>query len=55
MECDSKNDTGNNRGEWNHLKIIQRAPEQHTWKARVQGIKKTAVLGTAHKLWKVLM
>ena len=40
----------------NHLKITQKIPEQHTGKARNQGIaqkkKKTAVLGAAHKLRK---
>jgi len=26
-------DTGNNRGDWNHFKITQTIPEQHTGKA----------------------
>ena len=30
-------DISNNRGNWKHLKIIQRVPEQRTWKARYQG------------------
>ena len=30
VECDSKSDTSNNRSKWNHLKIIQTVPEQHT-------------------------
>jgi hypothetical protein len=33
VECESKNDTGNNRGDWNHFKITQTVPEQHTGKA----------------------
>jgi hypothetical protein len=32
-----KSDASNNRGNWNHLKIIQTIPEQHTGKARNQG------------------
>ena len=27
----------NNRGNWNHLKIIQKIPQQHNRKARNQG------------------
>jgi len=34
MECESKSDTGNNRGDWNHFKITQTIPEQHARKAR---------------------
>jgi hypothetical protein len=34
----------NNRGTWNHFKIIQKIPEQTT-----------AILGTAHILQRVLM
>jgi hypothetical protein len=30
----NKSDTSNNRGSWNHLKIIQKIPEQHTEKAQ---------------------
>jgi len=37
MECKNKNDTSHNRGEWNHLSIIQTVPEEHTGKARNQG------------------
>ena len=35
--CKNKCDTSNNRGNWNHLKIIQKIPEQHSRKARNQG------------------
>ena len=34
VECESKSDTGNNRGDWNHIKITQIIPEKHTGKAR---------------------
>ena len=34
VECESKSDTGNNRGDWNHSKITQEIPEQHTRTAR---------------------
>jgi hypothetical protein len=27
-------DTGNDRGDWNHIKVTQKIPEQHTGKAR---------------------
>ena len=30
LECDSKSDTGNNRGGWNRFKITQTVPEQRT-------------------------
>ena len=30
LECDSKSDTGNIRGDWNRFKITQTVPEQHT-------------------------
>ena len=43
MECESKSDTNNNnRGNWNHLKIIQTVPEQHTGRARNQGTTKNS-------------
>ena len=32
VECESKSDTSNNRGDWNHSKITQTVPEQHTRK-----------------------
>ena len=45
-----KDTNNNNNNEWNHLKIIQKISEQYTWKAQ-----KTATLGSAHILRKVLM
>jgi hypothetical protein len=34
--CENKSDTGStrSRGDWNHFKITQAIPEQHTEKAR---------------------
>ena len=29
-----KSDTGNNMGDWNHFKITQTVPEQHTGEGR---------------------
>ena len=37
MACESKRDTSNDRGNWNHLKIIQTKPQQYTGKAQNQG------------------
>jgi hypothetical protein len=34
MNVKNKNDTGNNRGGWSHLKIIKKIPEQRTGKAQ---------------------
>jgi hypothetical protein len=34
VECESKRDTSNNRGDWNNIKITQTVPEQHTRKAQ---------------------
>jgi hypothetical protein len=32
VECKNKRDTSNNTGYWNHLKIIQKIPEQYSGK-----------------------
>jgi len=37
VECKNKGGTSNNRGSWNHLKIIQKIPEQLTGEAGNQG------------------
>jgi hypothetical protein len=34
VERESKSDTSNNRGDWNHFKITQTIPGQHTWEQR---------------------
>jgi hypothetical protein len=36
VKCKNESDNSNNRSSWNHLKIIQKIPEQHTWTARNQ-------------------
>jgi hypothetical protein len=33
VECESKSDTGKNRGNWNHFKIGHKISEQHKRKA----------------------
>jgi len=40
VECESKSDTGNNRGDWKHFKITQTIPEQRTGKTRNKGTTK---------------
>ena len=55
LECEIKSDTSNNRGNWNHLKIIQTVPQQHNSKARIKELQKTATVDTAHILRKVVM
>jgi hypothetical protein len=40
-----KCDTSNNRGNWNHLNIIQKIPGQHTGKARNQGATENSHIG----------
>lgn len=55
MRCKNRSDTNNNKGNWNCLKIIKKIPELHTKKARNQGTTETAMLGTAHIPWKVLL
>jgi hypothetical protein len=51
----NNNNNNNNRGDWNHLKLTQTLPGQHTRKARNQGTTKTAILSTLHIVQKVLM
>jgi hypothetical protein len=56
VKCESKSDTGNNRGDWNLFKITQTIPEQHNREStKLRNCKKTARLGPAHVLRKVLM
>jgi hypothetical protein len=42
VEYESRSDTGDDRGDWNRLKIIQTVPEQHTGEGRNQGITETS-------------
>ena len=39
-----KSDTKNNKGNWNHFKIIQKIPEQHTGEAH-QGTTENSHIG----------
>ena len=55
VDCESKSDTGNKRGDWNHFKITQTIPDQIPGKHEIKELQKTAILGTAHILCKVLM
>ena len=56
MQCESKSDVGNSRGDWYHFRITQTIPEQTYRKStKLRNYKKTAILGTAHKLRKMLM
>ena len=55
MECKNKGDTSNNRGDWDYFKVTQKIREQHTREPLVKELQKTAILGTAHILRKVLM
>ena len=36
VECENKSDTGNNRGDWDHFKIGQTVPDQHSAKGRIK-------------------
>jgi hypothetical protein len=54
VECESVSGTGNNRGDWNHFKITQTIPEQHTGKStKLRNYEKTTILGTGHILLEV--
>jgi hypothetical protein len=52
VECKQRSDTNNKRGNWNHLKIIQKIPQPHTRKAQNKQLQKTARLDTAHTYFK---
>jgi hypothetical protein len=55
VECESKNATGNNTGDWNHCKILGQYLNNKSGKHEIKEQQKTAILGTAHVLRKVLM
>ena len=55
MECESKRYTGNNRGDWNHLRITEKIPEIIKGKHEIKDLQKPAILCTAHKLREVLL
>jgi len=55
VECESKSDTCNNSGHWNHFKITQTILEQtHRENTKSRNYHKKKV-GTSHILRKVLM
>ena len=45
MDCKYKSDTGNNRGDWNGLKM---AESNIAGKGEIKELQKRAILGTAH-------
>jgi hypothetical protein len=50
-----KSDASNDRGNWNHRKIIQKILEQHTGKAWSQGTTGNCDIGTVHLLREMLL
>ena len=54
MEGKNKCDTSNNRSDWDDFKIIQKIHNNIPGNHEVKELKKTAILGTAHILRKVL-
>jgi hypothetical protein len=55
VECKNKGDAGNNRSNWNHLKSFRKYLSSVPGKHEVKELQKTAIMGTAHTLRKVLM
>jgi hypothetical protein len=56
VECKNKGDTSNNRGDWDYIsksfrKYVSNIPGKH----EVKELHKTAIMGTAHILRKILM
>ena len=45
MECKNKDDTSNNRGDWDYFKAIQKIREQHTRKTISQGTTENSHIG----------
>jgi hypothetical protein len=45
LECTNKSDNNKNTGNWNHLKITQKIPEQHTERAQNQGTTENSHTG----------
>jgi hypothetical protein len=45
MECKNKDDANNNRGDWNHFKILPKILEQHTRKAQSKGTTENSFTG----------
>jgi hypothetical protein len=51
----NKGDTSNNRGDWDYSKSFRKYVSNIPGKREVKELQKTAILGTAHILWKVLL
>jgi len=45
MECKSKGDTSNNRGDWDYFKVIQNIREQQTRKTCIQRTTENSHIG----------
>jgi hypothetical protein len=52
VECKSRSDTGNNRGNWSYLKINSKIVEQCSLPGKhdIKELQKTAILDTAYIL-----
>ena len=55
MECESKSDTGKNRGEWNLSESLRQNFSNIPVKHEIKELQKIVILDTAHILRKVLM
>ena len=49
MEYESRSDTGNNRGDWNHFNVTQTIPEQHTGSMKLRNYKKVHTGHCTHR------
>jgi hypothetical protein len=45
VECKTKSDTSNNRGNWKHVEVTQIVTQQHTVQARNQGTTENSHIG----------
>ena len=45
MECESKSDTGNNGGDWNHFKVTKKIPKQSMGKHEIKELQKNSHIG----------
>ena len=55
VECESKGDTGNNRGDWTISESLRQYLSNVPGKHEIKKQQKTAILDTAHKVWVVLV
>jgi hypothetical protein len=55
VECKNKGDTSNNRGDWTISKTFRKYVSNIPGNHEVKELQKTAILGTAHMLRKVLI